>query len=212
MSFQSLEAVVSRLMGESKAVYDDSRLNKRLIRSKVLVARAGILSKYLRQQLGTIPGQYYNECCFEVKCEPVCPGAPINVYRGKIPAILGQLGKKGIKYLGTVDGKHPFEQKDSSSEDKSDYTKSLGFTCSTNAPYYVLTGNKATVYDRPTIDNSILLIKGIFEDPYACGCPEDEIFIPADHIDEIEQQIKYDLSSYLLQRKIDKMNNANTDN
>jgi hypothetical protein len=56
------------------------------------------------------------------------------------------------------------------------------------------------------------MVKGIFADPFACGCPEDDVFVPADHIDEIEQQIKVDLSTFLIQRRIDKMNNTNSDN
>ena len=79
MSFQSLEAVTSRLMNDLIAVYDDTRLNRKIVRDKVLVARANVLSKYLRQNLGSIAGQYYNQCCFEVNCEPVCPGAPVTV-------------------------------------------------------------------------------------------------------------------------------------
>lgn len=210
MSFQSLKAVASRLLNEMMAVYDDTRLNRSLVIDKVLVARANILSKYLARHLGSIPGQYYNECCFDVQCEPICPGAPVTVYRGKIPSVLAQLGKKAIRYLGTVDGKHAFEWKDDASQVAEDYTLFSG--CNSNNPYFVLTGDKATVYNRPTVNNTTLYIKGVFVDPYACGCKEEDIFVPADHIDEIEQQIKIDLATYLIQRKIDKMNNAESDN
>ena len=210
MSFQSLKAVASRLLNEMMAVYDDTRLNRSLVIDKILVARADILAKYLARHMGAIPGQYYNECCFEIACEPVCPGSPVTVWRGKIPEVLAQLGKRAIRYLGTVDGKHAFEWKDDASQVGEDYTMFVG--CNKNNPYFTLTGNKATVYNRPTINNTILYIKGVFADPYACGCPEDDIFVPADHIDEIEQHIKVDLSTFLIQRKIDKMNNAQTDN
>ena len=209
MSFQSLEAVTSRLMNDLIAVYDDTRLNRKMVRDKILVARANILSKYLRQHLGSIPGQYYNQCCFDVKCEPVCAGAPINVIRGKIPALLGQLGKRSLKYLGTIDGKSPFEWRDEASTEFESYAQ---FGCDKKNPYFVLVGQKAEVYDLPTVDTKILMVRGVFEDPFVCGCPEDEIFVPADHIDEIEQHIKVDLATYLIQRKIDKMNNTNSDN
>ena len=209
MSFQSLEAVTSRLMNDLIAVYDDTRLNRKIVRDKVLVARANVLSKYLRQNLGSIAGQYYNQCCFEVNCEPVCPGAPVTVIRGKIPELLAQLGRRALKYLGTVDGKHPFEWRDESSTEFVSYAQ---FGCDRKNPYFVLTGQKADVYDLPTIDTKMLMVKGVFADPFACGCPEDDVFVPADHIDEIEQQIKVDLSTFLIQRRIDKMNNANSDN
>lgn len=195
-------------MNDLIQVYDDPRLNKRLVRDKVLVARASVLAKYLMRNIGKIDGSYYNKCCFDVKCEPVCPGAPINVLRGKIPAILGTLGTRAIKYIGTVDGKVSFERKDEQLTDLVDY---VPYGCSKKNPYYVLTGNKVDVFDVPTDNTTILMITAVFADPFACGCPEDEIFVPADHIDEIEQQIKIDLSTFLMQRRIDKMNNTNTD-
>ena len=43
MSFLSLEAVTSRLMNDLIAVYDDTRLNRKIVRDKVLVARANVL-------------------------------------------------------------------------------------------------------------------------------------------------------------------------
>ena len=208
MSFQSLDAVTSRLMNDLEQVYDDARLNKRLVRDKVLVARANILSKYLARQLGSIDGSYYNQCCFTVSCQPVCPGAPVTVLRGKIPAILGQLGKRAIKYLGTADGKTPFERRDESYTEMESYVPN---SCGKTDPYYNLIGDKVDVFDPPTTNTTILMIRAVFADPYACGCPGDDIFVPADHIDEIEQQIKIDLSTFLLQRRIDKMNNSNSD-
>jgi hypothetical protein len=214
MGYESVDAVVSRLMNDMIAVYDDTRLNKRLVTGKVMVARANVLSKYLRQHLGTIPGQYYNECCFDVKCEPICPGAPILVYRGTIPNILGQLGRKGIKYLGTIDGKNNFDWRDETSNNFLDYSTFVLTRPAegTKNPWFTLTGNKVTVYDRPTDDMTTFYIRGIFSDPFACNCPTDSIFIPEDHIDEVEQQIKIDLSTFLMQRRIDKYNNANSDN
>jgi hypothetical protein len=209
MSYQSLSAVVSRLMNDLLFVHDDTRLNRRMVQDKVLVARANILSKYLRQQMGKIPGQYYNRCCFEVQCEPVCPGAPINVIRGKIPALLGQLGKRALMYLGTVDGKTSFEWRDEPTTEMVSYAK---FGCDSKNPYFVLVGQKAEVYDLPTVDTKMLMVIGVFEDPFACGCPEDDIFIPADHIDEVEQHVKMDLATFLIQRRLDKINNTNSDN
>jgi hypothetical protein len=195
-------------MNDLIQIYDDARLNKRLVRDKVLVARANILSKYLSKQLGSIDGSYYNQCCFEVSCQPVCPGAPVTVLRGTIPAVLGQLGKRAIKYLGTVDGKTPFERRDESYTDMKSY---VPMGCGGKDPYYNLTGAKVDVFDPPTDNTTNLMIRAVFADPFACGCPEDDIFVPADHIDEIEQQIKIDLSTFLMQRRIDKMNNANSD-
>jgi len=208
MSFLSLDAVTSRLMNDLVVVYDDSRLNKRLVRDKILVARSNILSKYLVRSIGNIDGSYFNTCCFEVQCEPVCKGAPITVLRGKIPAVLGQLGKRGIKYLGTVDGKTPFERRDEAYSEMESY---VPVGCGKKDAYYNLVGNKASVYNTPTDNTSMLMITAVFADPLACGCEEEEVFVPADHIDEIEQQIKIDLSTFLMQRRIDKMNNVNSD-
>ena len=42
MSFQSLEAVTSRLMNDLIAVYDDTRLNRRMVRDKVLIYQDNI--------------------------------------------------------------------------------------------------------------------------------------------------------------------------
>jgi len=208
MSYESLEAVTSRLMNDLAKVYDDSRLNKKIVRDKVLVARANILSKYLRANMGSIPGQYYNQCCFEVNCEPVCPGAPVTVIRGKIPSLLAQLGKRAVKYLGTVDSLYPFEWRDEVSTNFKSY---VDFGCSRKNPWFTLIGNKVEVFDLPTVNTQMLMIRGVFSDPTACGCQEEDIFVPADHIDEIEQQIKIELSQFLLQMKLDKMNNANID-
>jgi hypothetical protein len=211
MGFWSLEATASRIMNEMESVFDDPRLNYKLVKDKVLVSRAAVLTKYLSNYPGEIPGQYYNECCIPITCEPICEGAPISINRAKLPSTPGMLGKRAYVFVGTVDGKVSFDHRNSVVNDYEDYTP-IGTYDASKDPYYVLVGNTADLYNLPTPNMKTLLVRGVFSDPLSCKCPEDRIFVPEDHIDEIEQFIKKDLASFLIQRRIDKMNNANTDN
>ena len=207
MSFRSLQAVTSRILNDLEGEYDDTRINNKLLRDKVLVARASVIMKNYAQYPGTLPGQLYNKCCFEVACEPICPGAPVTVVRGKIPSVLSSLGRHAIRYLGSVDGVS-FEWKASASKQRKSY---VFIGDKKEKPYFVLTGDHVEVYNRPTDNMSKFIIYGVFSDPTACECKDDEIFVPEDMIDQIEQQVKYDLASFLLQRRMDKMNNTNAD-
>lgn len=211
MSFQSLDATTWRIIEDLEGVYDDSRIGYDVVRDKVLVARASVLMKNFARYPGNLPPQLYNVCCFEVACEPVCPGAPIEVVRGHLPsAPLATLGKRAISYLGSADYAHAFEWRDEPITIKRSYV--MFGSERKESPYYVMTGDSVEVYNRPTENMTNFIIRAIFADPHACECPDDKIFVPQDLIDQIEQQVKYDIASIKLQRKMDKMNNTNADN
>ena len=210
MGFESLRATASRILNDLEGEYDDTRINYILVRDKVLVARASVIMKMYSKYPGQLPGQLYNECCFEVNCEPVCEGAPVEVIRGMLPSSpLATLGKRAISYLGSADYQVSFEWRNQHNTSLKSY---IPFGTEEEDPYYVLSGQEVTVYNRPTENMTNFLIRAIFANPYACKCPDDKIFVPVDMIDQIEQQVKYDLASFLLQRRMDKMNNANADN
>lgn len=208
VGFWTLEATTSRLMNEMMAVFDDTRLNKRLVQDKILVARAAVLSDFLMQWRGNLPPQYINECCVDIICEPVCPGSPILRTRAKLPSVPGKIGFRAYRYVGTVDGKISFRYSETA-EEVNDYV-TVG--TKPKSPYYTLVGRTADLYNLPVEGMKKLYVKGMFSDPFACECPEDQIFVAEDHIDRIEQYIKKDLATFLIQRKIDKLNNAQTDN
>jgi hypothetical protein len=209
MSFESIQAVASRILNDLEGDYDDTRLNYIMIRDKVLVSRASVIMKMYMNYPGNLPGQLYNECCFTVKCEPVCVGAPTEVIRGMLPSsIMATLGKRAINYLGSADYNVSFEHKDTHNSKLKSY---IPFGTVEEEPYFVMTGQQVTVYNRPTENMTNFLIRAIFSNPFACKCPDEMIFVPVDMIDQIEQQVKYDLASFLLQRKQDQMSNANAD-
>jgi hypothetical protein len=209
MSFESIQATASRILNDLEGDNDDTRLNYIMIRDKVLVARASVIMKMYAKYPGNLPGQLYNECCFTVNCEPVCEGAPVNVIRGMLPSsVLASLGKRAINYLGSADYMKAFEQRDTHNTNLKSY---IPFGTVKEEPYFVMTGQQVTVYNLPTENMTNFLIRAIFSNPNACKCPDEKIFVPVDMIDQIEQQVKYDLASFLLQRKQDQMSNANAD-
>ena len=209
MSFESLRATTSRVLNDLQGVYDDTRINYLMLRDKILVARASVILKNYARYPGKLPGQLYNKCCFEVSCQPVCKGSPIVTERGKIPSVLSSLGKKAIRYLGSVDGKVSFNWQD---EDSTNFASYVVVGSKEEKPYFTLISNEVEVYNKPTENMTNFMIVGVFANPKACDCSDDEIFVPEDLIDQIEQQVKVDLSTFLIQRKWDKMNNANADN
>lgn len=211
MGFESIKATVSRIWNEIEGgwIYDDSRLNRTLVRDKVLVIRAELLGQLFKTTLGQMPLIYYQSCCFDIHCEPFCAGSPLTVWRGKIPSTIGMGGKAAIRYLGTVDFQQAFEQRFVVSANKGDY--SLFGTYSQPQPYYLLEGNQVTVYDAPA-GVTKLVVQLVAANPFECPeCEEENVYVPADHLQEIEKRVKLDLSGFLIQRKIDKRNNTNAD-
>ena len=210
MSDISLAATVSRIWNEIEGgyIYDDSRLNPTLIRGKVLVERAKLLTTLYMSYPFAIPDLYYQRCCFDIVCKQVCDSPMVETV-ATIPNIIGALGARSIKYVGGADGKSPYER-----------TNGFGNTGSYSifakkkkASYHILGHNTAIFENLPEGVKKGMII-GLFADPFACECLEDEnsIYIPADHVSDIEKAVKLELSGFLLQRKIDKRNNANSDN
>lgn len=210
-SAESIDAVVSRIWHEIEGefVFDDSRVNTDIVRDKVLVERAKMLRQlYFRASSG-IPSIYYQDCCFEIRCQAIC-GPLSKEYRATIPGLISGLADKAIKYIGSVDGATPF-----------DYVNTI-----TPVHSYTLTGNKNKPTSYTTINYNELRfqnlprgmtkgrIVGIFSNPFECDCIEGDknIFIGADMLSDLEKSVKLELQGFVLGRKIDKRNNTAPDN
>jgi hypothetical protein len=214
MAFDSLHAISSRIWEEVQGgwIFDDERVNLKLIRDKIHVARAKILGETLRQNL-FINSAFYQTCCVDVECELPCEGAPIESTElvAKLPALIGSVNHRGVKYLGTVDRTTSFERRNSFE----DFTQSLPFS-GCPAPFYVITdNNKAIIRNSPTPDLKKLIVVALFTDPLACNvCSIDDPYpVPGGEvIKDIEGMVMMDLSNFLVRRKIDKQHNANPNN
>lgn len=212
MSFQSLKAVTSSIWNDMEGGLgtDDTRINQRMVRDRVLKKRANLLGRLLSRYIGNIPGGYFNTCCLPLSCEEVCPGSKERVWRVQLPPLVGQLGKRSVRYLGTVDGKQSFEWLDEPPTDnRASY---VPFDITANQPSYVVYGTTAELFNKPTRTLKMLRFVGVIADPFFCNKCEDDIMIPIDHISDIEKEVKLDLANFLVQRKVDKMNNNNPDN
>lgn len=216
MSFNSINAIASRIFNEIEGgwIYDNSRINIRMLEDKVHATRAKLLGERYGKKIGAIPGQYYALCCIDFVCVDACdnPESGVKILRATIPPLIGSIGRKAIRYIGTVDRKTSFEWR--SSYEANDYTSFLPFASTRKDPYVLITGDKADLYNPPTYNLKKAVIIGIFGDPTACGDCEDKdkrYNIPEDHISDIEKYVKADIAGLLLQRRVDKINNANPD-
>jgi hypothetical protein len=214
MAFDSLHAISSRIWEEIQGgwIYDDERINLKLIRDKIHVARAKLLGEYMRKALA-VNSAFYQQCCVDVKCEKLCADAPNAATElvVEIPALIGSVNHRGVKYLGTIDRKVSFERRDSFE----DFTSHIPFS-GPPSPYYVLLdNNKAIIKNAPTPNPKKMIVVALFNDPLACDeCTIDGPYpVPGgEMIKDIEQMVMMDLSNFLLRRKIDKQHNANPDN
>jgi hypothetical protein len=208
-NFYSLEAVTSRIWHELEGgwIYDDSRFHREIVRDKVLTARADLLAEYFAKG-GVIHPQHYSECCFDIECRNVCD-SPIQEQTIPAPPIIGGLlAFRSIKYLGSADRRIPFEQRQSFQDVGGSYLLS---GTPPKRPYFVHLQNRFHLYDVPAGMTTVRLV-AIFANPLECNCSESDIFVPVDYLDKIEKKVKLDLSGFLLQRKIDKRNNAVPEN
>jgi len=209
MGFDSLHAISSRIWEEIQGgwIYDDERINIKLIKDKVHVARAKVIGEYFRKRI-YIDTSYYQQCCLDVICQSVCD-SPHKEYVVKLPQLIGTVGRRNIKFLGTVDRQLSFENKDTFI----DYTTSIPFSGDAS-PYFTRVDNFAILNNLPTPNPKKLLLVALLSDPLDCGdCDEDSPYpIPGgEFLSDIERQVMMDLSGFLVQRRIDKVHNANPD-
>lgn len=210
MAFDSLDAISSRIWEEIQGgwIYDDERVNLKLIRDKVHVARAKVVGEAFRKSL-YLQSSFYQECCLDVTCERVCD-SPHKEYRVELPQLIGSVGKKNIKYLGTVDRKIAFENRDSFTDNTADIPFNGGAK-----PFFVVVDNHAVLQNMPTPNPKKLLLVALLSNPLECDeCVVDGPYpVPGgEFISTIERHVMMDLSGFLVQRRIDKVHNANPDN
>lgn len=207
MAFERLDAVVSRIWNELDGgwLFDDSRLSPILIRDKVLVERAKLINDMFMSWPGPLPMQYFNECCLEIECKQVCD-SPVSSEVAMLPSQI--ITHRGIRYVGSPDYMKPFSKAQSFAQNDENY---LLAPAKKKDPTYIEGQDKLTFFDLPVGTNKILVI-ALWSDPLACGCKDDQIFIPSEKISELEKMVKLELSGFLLQRKVDKRNNTQADN
>lgn len=210
MAFDSLFAISSRIWEEVQGgwIYDDERINLKLIQDKVHVARAKLMGEFFRKRL-YIDTSYYQECCLDIKCENVCD-SPHKEYVVELPQLIGTVGRKNIKFLGTVDRNISFENRDTFD----DYTSSVPFSGKPQ-PFFVRVGNKAVLNNLPTPNIKKLLFVALLSNPLDCNeCKLDTPYpVPGgEFLADIEKLVMSDLAGLLLQRRVDKIHNANPNN
>jgi len=109
--FWTIKSTVDRIWLEIEGgwIYDNSRLNRDVIRDKVLTARSAFLAKYLRTTLGSIEGQYFNKCCVDFYCEEDCPGSENKVWKADLPQVISDGALRSIRFLGSNDLETSFQ-------------------------------------------------------------------------------------------------------
>ena len=207
--YDTLDAIASRIWEEIMGgwIVDDGRFNIILIKDKVHVARAKIVAEHLRNRI-YIDASYYQECCLDVICRSVCD-SPHKEYVVELPQMIGTVGRKNIKYLGTVDRKNSFENRDSFE----DYTANLPFS-GKPSPFFVRIDSFAVLKNLPTPNPKKLIVVGLFSNPFECDdCTEDSKYpVPGgEMLEDIHRRVMMDLSQFLVQRRVDKIHNANPD-
>ena len=207
--FDSLHAIASRIWEEIMGgwIVDDSRFNLHLIEDKIHVARAKILGEKLKGKF-YIDSSYYQECCIDVICRKVCD-SPHSEYVVELPQMISSVGRKNIKYLGTVDRKISFSNRDSFE----DFSSTLPFS-GKPSPFFVRVDNFAVLGNLPTPNPKKLIVIGLFSNPLECKeCTKDGPYpLPGgDMLEDIHRRVMMDLSQFLVQRRIDKVHNANPD-
>lgn len=212
MAFDSLHAISSRIWEEIQGgwIFDDERVNVKLIRDLIHVYRANIIESLAQTKL-SLSTAFYQECCVEIECREACSGAPVKEEYIKLPSLIGT-GAHSIKYLGTVDRKISFERRESFS----DYTASFPFKKTSKSPYFVLVNNnEAIIKNKPTASASKLIVLGLFSNPLACkgNCDLESPYpVPStDVIKTIEEMVLKRLAAFMIQRRVDKQHNANPD-
>jgi hypothetical protein len=209
MAYDSLHAISSRIWEEIQGgwIYDDERINLKLIRDKVNVARAKIMGEHFRKRL-YVDTSYYQQCCLDVLCEQVCK-SPHKEFIVKLPQLIGTVGRKNIKFLGTVDRKVSFENRDSFD----DFTGSIPFSGNAS-PFFTRVDNFAILKNLPTPSPKKLLLVAMLSNPLECDACDINSPYPVpggEFISDIERMVMMDLSGFLVQRRIDKVHNANPD-
>lgn len=207
MAFERLDAVVSRIWNELDGgwLFDDSRLSPILIRDKVLVERAKMLNDLYLSWAGPLPMQYYNECCLDIECLPVCD-SPVSSEVAMLPSQI--ISSNGIRYIGSPDYSRSFSRSQTITQKQESY---LLAPAKKKDATYILGQDKITFFDLPAGITKVLVV-ALWADPLACKCKDDQIFIPAEKISDLEKAVKLELSGFLLQRKVDKRNNTQADN
>lgn len=208
--FDSLHAISSRIWEEVQGgwIYDDERINLKLIQDKIHVARAKLMGEYFRKKL-YIDSSYYQECCITIDCDAVCD-SPYTEYVAELPQLIGTVGRRNIKYLGTVDRKISFENRDTFD----DFASAVPFNGG-KQPYFVRVGNKAIIKNLPTPNIKKVLLVALLSNPLECDdCKLDSAYpVPGgEFISDIEKLVMSELAALLLQRRVDKYHNANPEN
>ena len=210
MAYDSLNAISSRIWEEVQGgwIYDDERVNVKMIRDLVQVTRAEYIEQLAMSKM-SIPAAFYQECCVDVKCGSVCEGSPVTEEYVDLPSLLGM--SKPIKYLGTADRKLSFDKR----ETVEDFVSSLPFVSKPSPYYFLVDNNKAIIKNKPIASLKKMIVVGLFADPLSCKeCDLDSPYpVPsAGILNAIEQNVLKRLAGFMIQRRIDKVHNANPDN
>ena len=94
-----------------------------------------------------------------------------------------------------------------------DYTSSIPFS-GNPSPSFTRVDNFAVLKNLPTPNPKKLLLIALLSNPLECNeCEEDSPYpVPGgEFLSDIERQVMMDLSGFLVQRRIDKIHNANPD-
>lgn len=182
---------------------DDTRLSYDLVRDKILRVRAELIGKVFASRIGILPDSLYQRCCIELTCIEQCSSG---LYRlsGKVPGLLGLIGDRSIRFVGTVEGKS-FERRRTSGKRYELYQPLATINTS-----YRITGDDIELYDAP-LGLGIAVVEAILADPSTCPpCVDDDQLIvplPADMLDAVEVQSLKELEQLWLMPR-DKRNDS----
>lgn len=193
--WKSLDAIASRVAEQVNGgvTTNISRVKMTVVRDQVHKARAHRLKEIGRQKLFKIPRQYYQKIkCVPVVCTPIiCDGEDTGAkeLRAVIPSLIGELGRRSLRYIGTMDRKTEFDYRNTNGEDFSEYFPLIQ---AVNNPYAILENNNTLIlYNPPTPNLEFICVELITDNPeheiIANDCEEyGDYPIPGDELLVIE--------------------------
>ena len=170
-AWKSLDAIASRVQEKaSGGVHTNiDRVKLALVRDEIHKARAKRLQELARQKKFNIARQYYQKiCCLKVICEKIiCNGEESGDSRMivEIPSLIGELDRRAIRFIGTLDGIINFEFRTSEGEDHSAFFPLLE-RVHEDIPYAILENNmRLILYNSPTPNLEYICVELITDNP-----------------------------------------------
>lgn len=145
-------------------VTDENRYPIDLCIDAVHAARAFYLGERLKERFH-VPVEYYQEICLPIECKEIMygtKGSGVNETFVTIPNLVGGLGKKAIRFIGSIAGGESFDLNLNGTLDCLDAHPFVPKSSTPRASYFP---GKLTLDNLPTAGMEYLKIQAVFANP-----------------------------------------------